>query len=246
MGIYRLGGAQFVIPVIISVIMSVVILHLKGTLLRENWTSSISPWMFVGTDLSTVMFGCYVQTFIPQALPTALPLMKIRLQSKNTSNIEFVSQSLFIPYMGNQRLICLIIWWFCYVCRVLLMVMRNEEGYLSVNCKPSLCDSLLMPLTQLQRPNTEQSSSHVCNAESSTGLSGHLTVQRFHPILRAFVAYLPIRAAVLRTPTSSKLQRWPTGNRTSVGVTAPWTECDFPLPRYGCLGFMGMGISDGA
>lgn len=174
-----------------------------GTLLRENWTSSISPWTFVGTDLSTVSFRCYVQTFIPQASPTALPLMKIRLQSKNTSNIEFVSQSLFIPYTGDQRLICLIIWWPCYVCRVLLMVMRNEEGYLSVNCKPSLCDSLLVPLTQLQRPNTEESSGHVCNTESSTGLFRHLTVQRFHPILRACVAYLPIRAAVWRTPTAT-------------------------------------------
>ena len=98
------------------------------------------------------------------------------------------------------------------------MVMRNEEGYLSVNCKPSLCDSLLLPLTQLQRPNTEESSGHVCNAENSTGLSGHLTVQRFHPILQAFVAYLPIRAAVLRTPTATNYS----AGRQEIGHPWEW------------------------
>lgn len=86
------------------------------------------------------------------------------------------------------------------------MVMRNEEVYLSVNCKPSPCDSLLLPLAQLQWPNIEESSGHVCNTESSTGLSRHLTASEIPSYFTNLCCVPSDQSSGLKDSNSSKLQ----------------------------------------
>lgn len=139
----------------------------------------------------------------------------------------------------------------------LLMVMRNEKGYSSVNCKPTPSDSLHMPLTQFQCPTLKSQVATLAMLRVEQPLLKH-GANRSHscPGSDCFKDSVLFHKHLLSTYCDqsrglkdyniSKLQCLPTGNRTCVGVSTHQTECDFPLPHCSCLGFMGRGAGKGA